>query len=61
MINGFIIECFKKNLKKQLMEDYDIPCLIITADMNDPRKLNSTQVRNRIESFIELLDKHKKR
>ncbi len=53
--------CGLYDLKKHLMEDYDIPCLIITADMNDPRKLNSTQVRNRIESFIELLDKHKKR
>ncbi|MFX1276960.1 MAG: 2-hydroxyacyl-CoA dehydratase subunit D [Promethearchaeota archaeon] len=53
--------CGMYDLKKHLMDDYDIPCLIITADMNDPRKLNNTQVRNRIESFIELLEKHKKR
>ena len=53
--------CGLYDLKKHLMEDHDIPCLIITADMNDPRKLNITQVRNRIESFVELLDKHKKR
>ncbi len=52
--------CGLYDLKKHLMEDYDIPCLIITADMNDPRKLNDIQVSNQIESFIEILRQRKK-
>jgi len=52
--------CGLYDLKKHLMEDYDIPCLVITADMNDPRKLNELQVSNQIESFIEILKKRKK-
>jgi len=43
------------------MDDYDIPCLIITADQNDARKFNETQVTNQIESFIEILRQRKKR
>ena len=43
------------------MEDFDIPCLVITADMNDPRKLNDLQVTNQIESFIEILRQRKKK
>ncbi|MFX1288692.1 MAG: 2-hydroxyacyl-CoA dehydratase subunit D [Promethearchaeota archaeon] len=52
--------CGLYDLKKHLMDDYDIPCLVITADMNDPRKLNELQVTNQIESFIEILKKRKK-
>jgi len=52
--------CGLYDLKKHLMEDYDIPCLVITADMNDPRKLNDVQVSNQIESFIEILRQRKK-
>jgi len=52
--------CGLYDLKKHLMEDYDIPCLIINADMNDPRKLNEVQVSNQIESFIEILRQRKK-
>ena len=52
--------CGLYDLKKHLMEDYDIPCLIINADMNDPRKLNEIQVTNQIESFIEILRQRKK-
>ena len=43
------------------MEDFDIPCLIIDADMNDPRKFNEEQISNKIESFIEILRERKKR
>jgi len=43
------------------MEELDIPSLIITSDMNDPRKLNETQVVNQIESFIEILRQRKKK
>ena len=43
------------------MDDYDIPCLVISADMNDPRKLNEIQVTNQIESFIEILRQRKKK
>lgn len=53
--------CGLYDLKKHLMDDYDIPCLVITADMNDPRKLNEIQVTNQIESFIEILRQRKKR
>jgi benzoyl-CoA reductase/2-hydroxyglutaryl-CoA dehydratase subunit BcrC/BadD/HgdB len=53
--------CGLYDLKKSLMDDYDIPCLIISADMNDSRKLNDTQVTNQIESFIEILRQRKKR
>ena len=53
--------CGLYDLKKHLMDDFDIPSLVITADMNDPRKLNELQVTNQIESFIEILRKRKKR
>jgi len=53
--------CGLYDLKKHLMEDYDIPCLVINADMNDPRKLNELQVSNQIESFIEILRQRKKK
>ena len=53
--------CGLYDLKKHLMDDYDIPCLVITADMNDPRKLNEIQVTNQIESFIEILRQRKRR
>ena len=52
--------CGLYDLKRHLMDDFDIPCLIITSDMNDPRKFNEVQVTNQIESFIELLEKRKK-
>ena len=47
--------CGLYDLKRHLMDDYDIPCLIIDADMNDPRKFNEVQITNQIESFIEIL------
>jgi benzoyl-CoA reductase/2-hydroxyglutaryl-CoA dehydratase subunit BcrC/BadD/HgdB len=47
------------DLKRHLQDDYDIPCLIIDADQNDPRKFNEVQVSNRIESFIEILRERK--
>ncbi|MHA1471716.1 MAG: 2-hydroxyacyl-CoA dehydratase subunit D [Promethearchaeota archaeon] len=53
--------CGMYDLKKHLMDDYDIPCLIITADQNDARKFNEIQVTNQIESFIEILKKRKKK
>jgi benzoyl-CoA reductase/2-hydroxyglutaryl-CoA dehydratase subunit BcrC/BadD/HgdB len=53
--------CGLYDLKRHLMNDYDIPCLIIDADMNDPRKFNETQITNQIESFIEILEKRKRR
>ena len=53
--------CNLYDLKRRLGEDYDIPCLIIDSDMNDPRKFAESQVINRIESFIEILHQRKKR
>jgi len=49
------------DLKRKLMDEADIPSLIITSDMNDPRKMNETQVLNQIESFFEILRKRKRR
>jgi benzoyl-CoA reductase/2-hydroxyglutaryl-CoA dehydratase subunit BcrC/BadD/HgdB len=51
--------CGMYDLKRHLQEDYDIPCLIITGDMNDPRKFNEVQITNQIESFIEILEQKK--
>ncbi len=53
--------CGLYDLKRHLMNDYDIPCLIIDGDMNDPRKFNEEQITNKIESFIEILEKRKKK
>ncbi|MFX1499316.1 MAG: 2-hydroxyacyl-CoA dehydratase, partial [Promethearchaeota archaeon] len=53
--------CGLYDLKRHLMEDYDIPSLVISSDMNDPRKMNETQLINQIESFIEILRKRKKK
>ncbi|MFX1454858.1 MAG: 2-hydroxyacyl-CoA dehydratase subunit D [Promethearchaeota archaeon] len=53
--------CGMYDLKRRLMEEADIPALVITSDMNDPRKMNETQVLNQIESFIEILRKRKKK
>ncbi len=53
--------CGMYDLKRKLMEEEDIPSLVITSDMNDPRKMNNTQVLNQIESFIEILRQRKKR
>ncbi|MBY8985984.1 MAG: 2-hydroxyacyl-CoA dehydratase [Candidatus Lokiarchaeota archaeon] len=53
--------CGMYDLKRRLMEESDIPSLVITSDMNDPRKMNETQVLNQIESFIEILQKRKRR
>ncbi len=53
--------CGMYDLKRKLMEEADIPTLVIDSDMNDPRKMNETQVLNQIESFIEILRKRKKR
>jgi benzoyl-CoA reductase/2-hydroxyglutaryl-CoA dehydratase subunit BcrC/BadD/HgdB len=51
--------CGLYDLKRHLMDDFDIPCLIVSADMNDPRKFNETQMTNQIESFIEILERKK--
>ena len=53
--------CAFYDLKRRLSDEADIPCLIIDGDQNDPRKLNVEQTNNRIESFIEVLRKNKKR
>jgi benzoyl-CoA reductase/2-hydroxyglutaryl-CoA dehydratase subunit BcrC/BadD/HgdB len=53
--------CGLYDLKRYLMDDYDIPSLVISSDMNDPRKMNETQLINQIESFIEILRKRKKK
>jgi len=51
--------CGMYDLKRNIMEDINIPSLIITSDMNDPRKFNAEQLKNQVESFIEILKKKK--
>ena len=51
--------CGMYDLKRNLMEEHDIPSLIISSDMNDPRKFNAEQLSNQIESFIEILRNRK--
>ncbi|MFW9881350.1 MAG: 2-hydroxyacyl-CoA dehydratase, partial [Candidatus Thorarchaeota archaeon] len=53
--------CGMYDLKRRLMEEADIPCLILDGDMNDSRKFNAQQTLNKIESFIEILRKSKKK
>ena len=53
--------CGMYDLKRNLMEEHDIPSLIISSDMNDPRKFNAEQLSNQIESFIEILRQRKRR
>jgi len=43
------------------MEEEGIPSLVIESDMNDPRKMNEEQLKNKLESFMEILQKNKKR
>lgn len=47
------------DLKNTLQQDVGIPVMILEADMNDPRLFSEEQVKNRTESFIELLDANK--
>ncbi|MBA7505774.1 hypothetical protein ES706_04451 [subsurface metagenome] len=49
------------NLSLILMEEEGIPSLVIESDMNDPRKMNEEQLKNKLESFMEILQKSKKR
>jgi len=51
--------CGLYDLKRHLQEDHDIPCLIIDCDMNDPRKMNETQIENKLSSFFEILKQRK--
>lgn len=53
--------CGMYDLKQRLMEDEGIPSLVIESDMNDPRKMNEEQLKNKLESFMEILQKSKKR
>lgn len=49
------------NLSLILMDEEGIPSLVIESDMNDPRKMNEEQLKNKLESFMEILQKNKKR
>lgn len=51
--------CGMYDLKRHIMEDISVPSLIISSDMNDPRKFNAEQLNNQIESFIEILKRNK--
>jgi len=53
--------CGMYDLKQRLMDEEGIPSLVIDSDMNDPRKMNEEQLKNQLESFMEILQKNKKR
>jgi len=53
--------CGIYNLKQRLMDEKEIPSLVIDSDMNDLRKMNEEQLKNKLESFMEILQKSKKR
>lgn len=42
-----------------LTREYDIPCLVIEADHDDPRQYSEAQIKNRIDAFIEMLSERK--
>lgn len=48
-------------LKNALEKRYGIPTMIIELDMVDPRDYSDGQVKGRIDAFMELLDKKKRR
>jgi benzoyl-CoA reductase/2-hydroxyglutaryl-CoA dehydratase subunit BcrC/BadD/HgdB len=43
------------DLARALSEDGRLPCLVLEADMVDPRALSEGAVRSRIEAFVEML------
>ncbi|MBN2159017.1 MAG: 2-hydroxyacyl-CoA dehydratase [Spirochaetes bacterium] len=47
------------DLKNAIQDDLGIPVLIIQCDMNDPRAYSEAQMKTRIESFIELMEKNR--
>jgi len=49
------------DLKNAIQRDMGIPVLIINSDMNDPRQYADEIMRNRYESFIELIKQNKKK
>lgn len=48
------------DLKNAIQEDLHVPVLIIQCDMNDPRAYSEAQMKTRIESFIEVMEKNRK-
>jgi benzoyl-CoA reductase/2-hydroxyglutaryl-CoA dehydratase subunit BcrC/BadD/HgdB len=48
------------DLKSAIQEDLGVPVLILQCDMNDPRAYSDAQMKTRIESFIELMEKNRK-
>ncbi|MHA1821195.1 MAG: 2-hydroxyacyl-CoA dehydratase subunit D [Promethearchaeota archaeon] len=44
------------DLKEYIQNVKNIPAIILTCDMNDPRAFSEAQMQNRLESFIEVLD-----
>lgn len=48
------------DLKNAIQEDLGVPVLIIQCDMNDPRAYSEAQMKTRIESFIEVMEKNRK-
>jgi benzoyl-CoA reductase/2-hydroxyglutaryl-CoA dehydratase subunit BcrC/BadD/HgdB len=49
------------DLKNAIQEDCGIPVLILQCDMNDPRAYSDAQMKTRIESFIEVMEKNRKK
>ena len=47
------------DLKNAIQNECGIPVLILNCDMNDPRVFAEEQMKNRVESFIELMEENK--
>lgn len=48
------------DLKNAIIKDLNVPTIILESDMNDPRAYAEAPIKNRIESFVELMENHKK-
>jgi benzoyl-CoA reductase/2-hydroxyglutaryl-CoA dehydratase subunit BcrC/BadD/HgdB len=49
------------DLKNAIQRDKGIPVWILSSDMNDPRAWADEPMKNRLESFIELMEANKKK
>ncbi len=44
------------DIAQMLQDEYDVPSLVIEADMNDSRTYAEEQVNNRVDAFMETLE-----
>ncbi|HID94611.1 MAG TPA: 2-hydroxyacyl-CoA dehydratase [Candidatus Latescibacteria bacterium] len=54
-----IFTLFSPFMRYDLEKEFGIPTLILDADQADPREYNDAMVKNRIDAYLEMLDKRK--